>query len=229
MRLIAIFLSLFFVVGAFAQGQSTPFAKAGSQSYIAPSSSSSDTSALLSTNGNGAALTGVLHASDTNGFLGSVPGNYLTTNGNGAALSGVLKPTDTNSFLTAVPGTYLTTNGAGSFSGKIYINPTMLGQTLTYSASTITPNLSLGNYGTVTLSNSAAFSNPTGMTTGGFAFVVIENATGTWTPTFGSAFHFPGRTAPTATTWCTNANATNVLNGFSVDAANYLCTWNTNF
>lgn len=77
------------------------------------------------------------------------------------------------------------------------------------SASTITPDFSLGNNFSVTLDTNATLANPTNLTAGqSGAITITQDATGSRTLAYGSYWKFVGGTAPTLTT---TASAVDVL------------------
>jgi len=80
----------------------------------------------------------------------------------------------------------------------------------------ITIDLSLGNFYSVTLGGNRTFAAPTNQTAGQSGVIVItQDGTGGRTAAFNSAFKFPGGTAPTLTT---TANAVDVV-AFYVESA----------
>lgn len=77
------------------------------------------------------------------------------------------------------------------------------------SASTITPDFSLGNNFSVTLDTNATLANPTNLTAGqSGAIAITQDSTGSRTLAYGSYWKFPSATAPTLTT---TASAVDVL------------------
>jgi hypothetical protein len=67
--------------------------------------------------------------------------------------------------------------------------------------STITPNFTSGNFFTVTLTGNATLANPSNLGAGqcGVLFIT-QDSTGSRTLTYGTAWKFPGGTAPVLTT-----------------------------
>jgi hypothetical protein len=100
-------------------------------------------------------------------------------------------------------------NGVNSWTAGQSSAPTAL----TFGA-TITPNFSSGNIFTVTLTGNATLANPSNLVAGqcGQMFIT-QDATGSRTLAYGTAWKFPGGTAPILTT---TASATDILS---------FCSW----
>lgn len=105
----------------------------------------------------------------------------------------------------------ITINGTGTMSGsRLSASNAILGtvNALTYGA-TITPDFSVGNNFSVTLTGNATLANPTNLAAGQSGNIVItQDSTGSRTLAYGSNWKFPSGTAPTLTT---TANAVDVL------------------
>ncbi len=87
-------------------------------------------------------------------------------------------------------------------------NQSVIPVALTDGAS-VAVDASLSNNFTWTLTGSHTLANPTNLTAGMVLnFTIDMDATGGWTPSFGSAYKFPGGTAPT---WVTTASAKNFM------------------
>lgn len=95
-------------------------------------------------------------------------------------------------------------------SGTITAKGAAIGQPVTLtSSSSITPDFSQGNNFAVTLGTSTTLNNPLNLTAGQSGIIVItQDATGSRTMSFGSAFKFASGTAPTLTT---TPNAVDIL------------------
>jgi hypothetical protein len=92
---------------------------------------------------------------------------------------------------------------------------------LTY-GSTITPDFSLGNNFSVTLTGNATLANPTNLTAGQTGSIAItQDATGSRTLAYGTNWDFSGGTAPTLTT---TANATDVLAYYVISSTSIAAT-----
>lgn len=114
-------------------------------------------------------------------------------------------------------------NGANTWSGAQRGAPV----SLAYSA-TITPDFSLGNNYTVTLTGATAqLANPTNIVAGQAGQIIVnQDATGGRLLTYGTDFKFTGGTAPTLST---GANALDVLSYYVVDATHILIIPSLNF
>lgn len=98
--------------------------------------------------------------------------------------------------------------------------------TLAYAAS-VAPDLSLSNSFLMTLTGSLTLDNPTNLVAGAsFTFTLSQDATGGRTIAFGTAYKFPGGTAPTLTI---NANAKDKLFCHSDDGLTLDCVLNKDF
>lgn len=92
---------------------------------------------------------------------------------------------------------------------------------------TINTDASLSNLFQVTLAGNRTLTNPTNLVAGmTLIWSITQDATGTRTLAFGSAFKFPGGTAPALTT---TASKKNVITGVCMDGATLLCTYARNF
>jgi hypothetical protein len=79
-------------------------------------------------------------------------------------------------------------------------------------ATTVTPDASTSNNFKLTLTGACTIANPTNLTEGMVLnFCVDQDATGGRVLTLGSAFKWPGGTAPT---WSTTANAKNFFSAY---------------
>ena len=77
------------------------------------------------------------------------------------------------------------------------------------SAASISTNAAAGNVFTLTLGQNATLSNPSGLAAGAsYAWIVKQDAIGSRTLAYGSAFKWPGGVAPTLST---AANATDMI------------------
>jgi hypothetical protein len=84
----------------------------------------------------------------------------------------------------------------------------------------IATDCNLGNVHEVTLTDNRTLDNPTNLKAGAtYIWYIKQDATGSRTLAYGSAFKFPGGTAPTLTT---DANAVDILTGVS-DGTNVHC------
>lgn len=93
-------------------------------------------------------------------------------------------------------------NGVNAWSGQQYFAMA----TLTDAAS-IAWNLDTGQVATVTLTDNRTLSNPTNMKAGGtYQLIVRQDATGSRTLGYGSAYKWPSATAPTLTTAASSIN-----------------------
>jgi hypothetical protein len=113
----------------------------------------------------------------------------------------------------------VTISGSGPFSGsRLTVANGVVGNvtTLTYS-STITPDFSLGNNFAVTLTGNATLANPSNLLAGQSGVITItQDATGSRTLAYGSAWDFSNGTVPTLTT---TANAVDVLAYYVISAS----------
>jgi hypothetical protein len=96
-------------------------------------------------------------------------------------------------------------------------------QTLT-DAATITWNTTLGTVATVTLGGNRTISNPTNLRVGTYMLIVKQDATGSRTLTWGTAYKFPAGVKPTLTT---TANAIDLIS-FFCDGTNMFGTYAPN-
>lgn len=128
-------------------------------------------------------------------------------------------------------------NAAISLSGSavVYLSPIALGLTrnamdfgtyaLTYGATTNT-DCSKGNVFTLTLTGNATLANPTNMQAGAtYQWIVKQDATGSRTLSYGTAFKWANKTAPTLTT---AANAVDIITAV-YDGTNLNAVLSTNF
>jgi hypothetical protein len=107
------------------------------------------------------------------------------------------------------PVTYNSAANA-TFNGSAVFNRAAVGTPVTLtSASTITPDFSLGNYFNLTLDTNATLANPTNLTAGqSGAIVITQDGTGSRTLAYGGNWKFASGTAPSLTT---TAGAVDVL------------------
>ena len=85
---------------------------------------------------------------------------------------------------------------------------------------------SLSNAFTVTLGGNRTLDNPTNLVAGfTYTFRIVQDATGSRTLAYGTAYKFPGGTAPTLTT---TANAIDYLS-CSTDGTNLYCVFTGDF
>ena len=96
-------------------------------------------------------------------------------------------------------------------------------QTLTDGA-TIAWNTTLGTVATVTLGGNRTISNPTNLRVGTYMLIVKQDATGSRTLTWGTAYKFPAGVKPTLTT---TANAIDIIS-FFCDGTNMFGTYAPN-
>ena len=144
-------------------------------------------------------------------------GNYTTPAGGGDMSAATYDPATIAEQLVGLTATQTLTNktlaapvitGNLSVAGQMY-SPT---NTLTDGAS-IATDCDTGNVHTVTLAGNRTLANPTNLQNGStYIWVVKQDATGSRTLSFGSAFKFPSGTAPTLST---AANAVDIITGVS--------------
>lgn len=94
---------------------------------------------------------------------------------------------------------------------KVYVNPGHLSQILTDGAS-ISWDCNNGQIATVTLGGNRSLNSPTNLKTGSYVLYIKQDATGSRTLSFGSAFKWAGGVAPVLST---SANA--------IDIATFVC------
>jgi hypothetical protein len=93
-------------------------------------------------------------------------------------------------------------------------------------AANIATDASLGNVFTVTLAGNRTLDNPTNLVAGGvYRWVITQDATGTRTLAYGTAFKWPGGTAPTLST---GANAIDTIEAV-YDGSVLLATYDLNY
>lgn len=93
-------------------------------------------------------------------------------------------------------------------------------------AANIATNCNLGNVHSVTLAGNRTLDNPTNLKAGAtYIWIITQDGTGSRTLSYGTAFKFPGGTAPTLTT---DANAVDILTGIS-DGTNIYCNLTGDF
>jgi len=86
----------------------------------------------------------------------------------------------------------------------------------------IATNAALSNNFSVTLAGNRTLGNPTNVVAGRtYTWVVTQDGTGSRTLAYGTAFDFPGGTAPTLTT---AANGVDMIVGLAVSSSRILCT-----
>ena len=103
------------------------------------------------------------------------------------------------------------TKNSPTFTGTIDDSQAAIrSQTLTDGA-TISWNTTLGTVATVTLGGNRTLSNPTNLRVGTYMLIVKQDATGSRTLTWGTAYKFPAGAKPTLTT---SANAIDVISFF---------------
>lgn len=108
---------------------------------------------------------------------------------------------------------------------KSLTNPIMTTQTLTDGAN-IAWNLDSGGFATVTLAGNRTLDNPTNMNAGGVYYAIIkQDATGSRTLAYGTAYDFPGGNAPILTT---TANAVDII-AFISDGTSMFAVMNPDF
>lgn len=91
----------------------------------------------------------------------------------------------------------------------------------------IATNAALGNIFTVTLGGNRTLDNPTNVVAGRtYAWVLTQDATGSRTLAYGTAFDFPGGTAPVLTT---TASAIDLITGIAISTTRILCVVNKAF
>lgn len=94
-------------------------------------------------------------------------------------------------------------------------------------AANIATNAALGNIFTVTLGGNRTLDNPTNVVAGRtYAWVLTQDATGSRTLAYGTAFDFPGGTAPVLTT---TASAVDLITGMAISTSRILCVVNKAF
>lgn len=95
------------------------------------------------------------------------------------------------------------------------------------SGTTINTNAAAGNVFTLTLATNATLANPTNLQAGAhYQWLVRQDTTGSRTLSFGTAFLWANRSAPTLST---TANYVDVINAVSPDGTNLYCTFSPNF
>jgi len=89
-------------------------------------------------------------------------------------------------------------------------------------AANIATNAALSNNFTVTLAGNRTLDNPTNVVAGRtYTWVVTQDGTGSRTLAYGTAFDFPGGTAPTLST---AANSVDMVVGLAISTTRILCT-----
>lgn len=77
--------------------------------------------------------------------------------------------------------------------------PSVVNQTLTYGA-TVTWNPAIGGYGILTLAGNPTLANPINLVIGTYVLALVQDATGSRTVTWGTAWKFPGGVKPVLST-----------------------------
>lgn len=129
--------------------------------------------------------------------------------------TGDVSAADVRDILTDINDSELNLNDANEFSKTQNFNATVLtdGANISWDASS-------NQVAKVTLAGNRTLDNPTNLIDGAtYVLRVIQDATGSRTLAYGSAYDFPGGTAPTLTA---AANAVDVLT-FLCDGTNMLC------
>jgi hypothetical protein len=89
--------------------------------------------------------------------------------------------------------------------------PSIVNQTLTYAA-TVTLNAALGSASTLILTGNAIIANPINLVVGAYIMKIVQDATGSRTVTWGTAWKFPGGVVPVLST---TANAVDIISAYS--------------
>ena len=117
--------------------------------------------------------------------------------------------------------------GAAPLASPIFTGAVSLAVVPLTFAATITPNAALGNYFSVTLTGNATLANPSNLVAGTqYQFIISQDASGSRTLAYGSAFKFANMAAPTLTT---AASAVDVLTCFSPDGLSLYGVLSANF
>jgi hypothetical protein len=120
-----------------------------------------------------------------------------------------------------------TTPSTGAFTTLTVSNALALAVTTLAFAPTITADCALGNYFSVTLTGDTTLANPINLLAGAqYQFTISQDAIGSRTMTYGTAFKFANKTAPTLTTIAT---AVDILTCFSPDGVNLYAVLSANF
>jgi hypothetical protein len=164
-------------------------------------------------------------ASGTNIAGGSVtiqPGNGTGTGGSGT-LTFQTAPVGSTGSTANTMATRLTIapDGTATFARRVNITPSPVTD-----AASIASDGALSNTFTVTLAGNRTLANPTNLVNGvDYKWVIRQDATGSRTLAYGTAFKFPNGTAPTLTT---TANAVDILTGYT-DGTNVYCNLTKDF
>lgn len=122
--------------------------------------------------------------------------------------------------------TSIAKGGSGFTTAVLARNALNVGETAITDAATILTDASLGNIFKVTLAGNRTLANPTNLVAGAtYIWRFTQDATGSRTLAFGSAYKFPGGTAPTLTT---TANAVDMISA-ETDGTNVNCTFTADF
>lgn len=108
-----------------------------------------------------------------------------------------------------------------TFTGTIDDSQAAIRNQILTDGATISWNTTLGTVATVTLGGNRTLSNPTNLRVGTYMLIVKQDATGSRTLTWGTAYKFPAGAKPTLTT---TANAIDVIS-FFCDGTNMFGTY----
>lgn len=170
-----------------------------------------DGALLYATNSAGTRKTVAFTDSNITGTAANVSGTVAIGNGGTGATSAAAARTA----LGAAPAV------SPNFTGRV-----LVGEAALTSGASVATDALLGNVFTLTLGVNATLANPTNLAAGlHFTYRIKQDATGSRTLAYGTAFKFPGGTVPTLST---AANALDVLSCFS-DGTNVYAVLNKGF
>ena len=99
--------------------------------------------------------------------------------------------------------------------------PAIINQTLTYGA-TVTLNGALGSASNLTLAGNTTLANPINLVIGTYVVLLMQDATGSRTVTWGTAWKFPGGVKPVLST---TPGAIDIISAYSDGTSNLFCSY----